>query len=472
MWEGLSNLTAVETAEGVRQGRFTAVDRTRAALEAIRRNNGPINAFIRVDEDGAIRQASAVDAARRRGEDPGPLAGTPIGVKDMEACAGFPVTQGSWFLRDSPPETKDSRHVARLRAAGAVMIGMTASAEFGMDSATNTRLYGVTRNPWNLRTTPGGSSGGSAAAVAAGLTPLATGTDAGGSIREPAAFTGLVGLKPSHGRIPKANGFAQWSVHGALARTAADAARHLDVACGPDDGDRQSLPAPGLRYETAIETLNVAGLRAVWSPDYGYAPVEPEVMEIAHDAFQRLVALADLRACEAAFTPVNIYPHWGAIFGSTLEEDFIRDGILPDGFDQLSDCVQRVLTRVRQRRGQFDVKASWAEVYRLEQQVAAFFQDFDLLLSPATACAPYAADGPIPAVINGRDASMSGAEPFGMLANACWNPSISIPAGLTGDGLPVGLQIVAKRHRDEHLLRLARILEADRPPTFPAPPFG
>lgn len=460
-------LGAVETADQVRSGKLSAVARTRTALEAIEQHNAALNAFVRVDAEGALRQAEAIDRRVGRGEDPGALAGVPIGVKDMESCIGFPVTQGSWFLRDAPPETQDSRHLARMRAAGAVIIGMTASAEFGMDSATNTKLYGVTRNPWNLDTTPGGSSGGSSAAVAAGLVPLATGTDAGGSIREPAAFTSIVGLKPSHGRIPKANGFSNWAVHGALARSIADAARHLDVTAGPHDGDRQSLPAVGFRYEDIIERLDVRGLRAVWSPDYGYAAVESEVVDIARDAFERLVAAAGLVETEADFRPVNIYPHFGAIFGSTLEEDFIRDGYLPDGYEMMSDCVKRLLDKVRARRGTIDVKASWAEVHRLEQQVASFFADHDLLISPATSCRPYAADGAPPKEIEGRDASQGGAEPFGMLANACWNPSLSIPAGFTSDGLPVGLQLVARRHRDDQLLRLGRIFELAHPWPFP-----
>ena len=198
-------LTASETADRVRRGDLSAVSRVEDALAAIERLNPALNAFIRVDAEDALRQARDIDARVARGEDPGPLAGVPVGVKDMEACKGFPITQGSWFLRNAAPETSDSRHVARIRKAGAVMMGMTAASEFGMDSATNSRLWGVTRNPWNLATTPGGSSGGSSAAVAGGLVPLATGTDAGGSIREPAAFTGLVGLKPSHGRIPKMN---------------------------------------------------------------------------------------------------------------------------------------------------------------------------------------------------------------------------------------------------------------------------
>lgn len=459
--------SVVETAEQVRQGKLTAVARTRDALDAIERLNPAINAFVMLDPESALAAAEQIDRKVAAGEDPGLLAGVPIGVKDMEACAGFSMTQGSWFLRDAPPETSDSRHVARLRSAGAIIVGTTACSEFGMDSATTSKLWGTTRNPWNLEKTPGGSSGGSSAAVAAGMVPLATGTDAGGSIREPAAFTGIIGLKPSHGRIPKMNGFANWSVHGALTRTVADAARHLDVAGGPHDGDRQSLPAFPGSFEASIETLEVSGLRATWTPDYGYAPVEPEVIEIAREAAQRLIRNARLVEHDVPFAPVNIYRHFGAIMGSTLEADFIRDGILPDGFEMLSAPVQSLIRKIRARRDEIDVQKSWQQVYLLERQVADLFAETDLLMSPATSCAPYGADELVPEVIDGRDASETGAEPFGMLANACWNPSISIPAGFTAAGLPVGLQITARRHRDDILLRLARIAELTAPWPFP-----
>jgi aspartyl-tRNA(Asn)/glutamyl-tRNA(Gln) amidotransferase subunit A len=237
----------------------------------------------------------------------------------------------------------------------------------------------------------------------------------------------------------------------------------LDVASGPHDGDRQSLPKVGYAYEDAIETLDVRGLRAVWSPDYGYAAVDPEVEQIALAAAERLIAEAHLIRCSNEFKPNNIYSHWGAIFGSTLEADFIKDGYLPDGYDMMAKSTQRLLNKVRARKATLDISASWKQVHLLERQVAEFFSDHDLLMSPATACAPYGADDPVPSVIGGKDSSQGGAEPFGMLANACWNPAISIPAGFTAAGLPVGLQIVARRHRDDILLRLARIVELSSP---------
>ncbi len=457
----------VEISNKVRRGEMKARDAVAGALAAIDARNPAVNAFIVLDRDNAFRMADAIDAKVARGEDPGKLAGVPFGVKDLEDCAGFRTTQGSVFMLDTPIKTKDSPHVARLRAAGAIPLGKTATAEFGMDSATFTKAWGVTRNPWNPEMTPGGSSGGSAAAVAAGMVPFATSTDGGGSIRQPAAFTNLIGLKPSHARIAKVNGFANWSVHGTVTRSTADLARYLDVAAGPDDRDRQSLPQVPYLYEDIIETLDVSRLRTVFTPDCGYAVVEPEVIALARQAATRLIAVAKLAEVDQLFHPTNILRDWGALNLGTLEADFIRDGILPGGFDKLADTTQFFLGRIRDRRDEIDLKQSWKNIEKLTYEVADFFRENDLLMSPATGCRPYKADITPPQVIDGRDASETGVEPFGMLANACWNPSISIPAGFTSDGLPVGLQITARRHRDDILLRLARLYEQAFPWTYP-----
>ncbi len=195
--------TAIEIAESVRTGDRRATDVLDSVPAAVRAGNGALNAFVHLDDDLAHEAAKAVDAAVERGEDPGVFAGVPLGVKDLEDCAGMPTSHGSLVFKGGPPATADSVHVARLRAAGAVPIGKTAAPEFGTLSFTKTVAWGVTRNPWDLTRTPGGSSGGTAAAVAAGLIPCGTASDGGGSTRIPASFSGLVGMKPSHGRIPR-----------------------------------------------------------------------------------------------------------------------------------------------------------------------------------------------------------------------------------------------------------------------------
>src|SRR5438132_3954387 len=287
--------TVVDVAESVRRGEVKAVDVLAECLAAIEGGNTQLNAFVHVDAGRARTAAEAVDATVARGDDPGALAGVPFGVKDLEDCAGMPTSQGSLLYKGRGPAARDSVHVGRLRAAGAVPVGKTASPEFGVTAFTHTKAWGTTRNPWNLERTPGGSSGGSAAAVASGMVPFCTASDGGGSTRIPAAFSGLLGIKASYGRIAhEAAALSQTSVVGALTTNVADAARHLDVAAGPDDLDRASLPAPTVRYEDAIEWLDVRGLRATWSLDLGFAVVDPEVADLCHAAAHALVDAAGL----------------------------------------------------------------------------------------------------------------------------------------------------------------------------------
>jgi len=447
--------TAIEIAEAVRAGERKAVEVLDACLAAVEAGNGPLNAFVHVDEGLARAAAEAVDATVATGRDPGPFAGVPIGVKDLEDCAGMPTSRGSLLYKGRPPVEADSIHVSRLRAAGAVPIGKTAAPEFGTLSFTKTKAWGITRNPWDPSRTPGGSSGGTAAAVAAGLVPCGTASDGGGSTRIPAAFAGLVGLKPSHGRIPHPGpSGSQTAVYGLLTTTVADSARHLDVTAGPDDADRLSLPAPTLGYEDAIETLAVAGLRARWSVDLGFVPeVDPEVARLAEAAAGALVQAAglELDAGEVRLTdPVQAWLGSGAMdLWFDIEED-----MWPGVADDLTRYPRDVLERTR------DYPVSkFARAFRAREQLtrdaAVLFAEVDVVLTPTTAVPAFAAEGPPP--------GGAMATPFTMLANLCWNPSISVPAGLTSDGLPVGLQITAARHRDEIPLRLARIWEQTNP---------
>ncbi len=454
--------TAIEMAAAVRRGDASAGKLLDAALERIQARNDELNAFVHLNPELAHAAAERVDAAVARGEDPGPLAGVPFGVKDMDRCAGMPTTFGSLLYKDAPPATHDSVHVARLRAAGAVPVGMTAAPEFGTVGYTRSKAWGVTRNPWASDRTPGGSSGGSASAVAAGMVPFATAGDGGGSTRIPAAYSGLVGFKSSYGRIPREGArTSQTSVWGALTTTVADAARHLDVTAGPDDRDRTSLPASGVIYERVMDTLEVAGLRAVWSPDLGFAAVDPEVRAITEDAAMVLIDAARLRRVDRPITLTDPVRAWYGAGAIDIWLDLEREH-WPARADEL----------VAHNRRSFEATATfpvpkYASILRrrgrLEHEVAALFEDVDVLLTPTTATAAYAAEGPPPTLIDGREVEPAMAVPYTMLANLCWNPAVSLPAGLTAAGLPVGVQIVARRHADDVVLRLARIFEQIRP---------
>ena len=464
--------TVVETAEAVQGGRLTAAQAVEECLAQIARSNPRVNAFVYLDADGARAQARAIDERIARGEPVGPLAGVPFGVKDIrESCAGMPRRNGSLFHMDDPPEARDSVFIARLRAAGAIPVGKVATAEFGMDGVTHTLAHGTTRNPWNLARTPSGSSGGSAAAVSAGMVAFCTAGDAGGSTRSPAGYTGTVGLKPSLGRIPRMDGFGDRSCPGVITTTVADTARILDLVAGPDDCDRMTLPAAPVRYEQEIDSLSVAGLKAVWSPDLGFAPVDPEVNAIAREAALRLIAGAGLQKLERAVRFTNIYMVANMHLTKVFAADLRHRGILPDKKHLLSPGPRWFLDKAESFTAE-QVHDALAREKRLEQEIAAFFREADVLLCPCHSATACAAEGPLPELIAGQDASETHGDAFPMFANVGWNPSISVPAGITRDGMPVGLLFTVRRHRDDLALRLARILEAAAPWPRLAPGWG
>jgi aspartyl-tRNA(Asn)/glutamyl-tRNA(Gln) amidotransferase subunit A len=458
----MGNETVIDIAESVRHGQRKASEVVDEYLAAIDAGNERLNAFVHIDADLAHRAADQVDSAVARGEDPGPLAGVPFGVKDLEDCAGMPTSYGSLLYKDRPPVAHDSVHVARLRAAGAVPVGKTAAPEFGAVAFTASPAWGVTRNPWNLERTPGGSSGGSAAAVAAGLVPMATASDGGGSTRIPGSFTGLPGFKASFGRIPHPpTSASQTSCVGILATTIADVARHLDVAAGPDDIDRTSLPPPSGRYEDAIERADVRGLRAVWSSDLGFAVVDPDVAAVTEAAAMALVEAAGLRLVDRPIRLTDPVKVWLSAGAADLWMD-LEPGMWPDRKDELD-----VAPRVGLERSEAIAMPRYAAILQrrgqLEAEVAALYRDVDVVLTPATAVAAFAAEGPMPSRIGGEKVHPAMNVPFTMLGNLCWNPAISVPAGLSTEGLPIGLQIMGRRHADDAVLRLGRILEQARP---------
>jgi aspartyl-tRNA(Asn)/glutamyl-tRNA(Gln) amidotransferase subunit A len=455
--------TAIEIAEAVRAGELKATEILDECLGRIAEHNDALNAFVVIDEDAARTAASAIDEDVAAGRDPGPFAGVPIGVKDLEDAKGLVTSHGSLLFKDSPPQAEDSIHMARLRAAGCVPIGKTAAPEFGTVAFTHTKAFGTTRNPWNLERTPGGSSGGSAAAVAAGLVPMATASDGGGSIRIPAAFSGLVGMKPSFGRIPHPfPAVSQTSVYGVEVTTVRDAARHLDVTAGPANVDRTTLPPPSVNYEDAIETLDVSGLRIAYSPDLGYGTVDPELAELVEAAARDLFA-----ALGRPFTGIELDlpdPVRTWLSSGTVDQFLsVEEGMWPERGGEMMGFVRRdyeagatrtapqIAKRFRFRHA---LEAAWAKV---------FDEEVDVILCPTTAVPAFPAAGPPPSIIAGKDVGPALTTPFCMPANLMWNPAISVPAGTTHDGLPVGLQMNAPRHCDEVALRLGQIFEQARP---------
>jgi aspartyl-tRNA(Asn)/glutamyl-tRNA(Gln) amidotransferase subunit A len=452
--------SAVECAALIRRKELSPVELTEAVLARIDALNPRLNAFCLVAQDVARRHAREAEIAVMKGEPLGALHGVPVSVKDALFTRGMRTTGGSRLYAELIPEV-DAVSVGRLKAAGAVLLGKTTTSEFGHKAITDSPLFGVTRNPWNVERTPGGSSGGAAAAVASGCGPIALGSDGGGSVRIPAAFCGLVGLKPSYGRVPLGAGFPGWdhvSHVGPLTRTVRDAAAVLDVIAGGDDRDRESLPREPGSYVEACEA-GVKGLNVAWTPDLGFARVDPAVLEITGDA------AAEFESLGCHVEVVN--PGW-----ENLEEVFttlITAQFYAAWSDELPAAEARLdptLVRLIRRGGSVtarDYLRARARVAEYWEEVRAFSERFDLLLTPTTAVAPFAADGRTPREIDGEPVSVLGWMPFTYPFNLTGQPAASVPAGLTEDGLPVGLQIVGRRHADRAVLAAAAAYETARP---------
>jgi aspartyl-tRNA(Asn)/glutamyl-tRNA(Gln) amidotransferase subunit A len=457
--------SVVDAARLVRSGECSATELVRNSFEAIERHNAALNAFVYVDADAAFDAAALVDAAVRehRLEDLGPLAGVPFGVKDLDDCAGMPTTRGSRWFAYGDAKTSDAIHVGRLRDAGAIPIGKTATPEFGAWAYTASPLLGVTRNPWDLERTPGGSSGGSSAAVSSGMVPFATASDGGGSIRTPASFTGLVGLKNCYGRIPTLGDthVAQNSVVGSLTTTVADTALLLDVMAGPDDRDRTCLPAPAKTYVEALRHSDLAGLRLAWSSDLGFAVIDQEVALICEQA---ATAFATSLGATLVHRPLDL-------------EDYVRTYAAVEGVDKFVG-VERDLWEYR--RDELDPRSASGWTYlsaktlpwladvelsrrSLVNEVADIFRDVDLILTPMSSIPPFAAEGPMPTSINGIEVHAGMSVVLAMLANLVNLPAISVPAGLTASKLPIGLQVIGPRFREDLLLASAYQYETARP---------
>jgi Asp-tRNA(Asn)/Glu-tRNA(Gln) amidotransferase A subunit family amidase len=450
--------SAVDLAAAIRAKQISPVEVTEAFLARIEKINPTINAYCTVVPERARAEARRAEAAATKGGPLGPLHGVAIAFKDLTPTAGIRTTFGSKALEHFVP-TEDAIVVERARRAGAIVLGKTNTPEFGCKGVTDNKIFGHTRNPWNPERNAGGSSGGSAAALAAGLTALAEGSDLAGSIRIPAAACGIVGLKPSLGRVPRypeLNAWTSFSTVGPMARTVRDAALLLSVFAGPDERDPQSLPATGEDFARAPEG-GVRGLRVAWSPDLGYAPVDPEVRSVAEAAAKRFASLGcTVEEASPGFdNPKQLFieltsPYRAADMDAHLGQ--WRDQLDPVLLSRLE--VAAHLTAIDYEKAIHRRTALW-------QTVARFFQRYDLLLTPTVSAAAFPIGLTFPPQIGGRRLEnpldwISLTYPFNMTGQ----PAISVPCGWTTDRLPVGLQIVGRRFADATVLRAAAALEA------------
>jgi aspartyl-tRNA(Asn)/glutamyl-tRNA(Gln) amidotransferase subunit A len=457
----ISHLPAWELAALIAKGEISALEVMHATLERIDRINPALNAFVALRPEAALAEARALTDAISAGAPTGPLAGIPLGVKDLEDAAGMVTSYGSIPFKDNLV-TDDSIQVARLRAAGAIVVGKTNTPEFGFTGFTKNRLHGITRNPWNPARTPGGSSGGSAAAVSGGLVPLCTGSDAGGSIRIPACYSGCFGIKPTFGRIPVGPApfvsYSAMTVMGPLTRTVRDAALYLDLTAGAHSADPYSLPKPGRSYLACIDDLPNR-LRIAFSPDLGYARVQKEVaacVEQAVHAFEEMGHAVELWT--------GSLPDTGDVWSPLICMDIYAQ--LWEVLEKYRDDFGRTLVAaVDQTRGLTVAQITSMQMLRaqLNQKIAQLFEEFDLLLTPTMPTEAFAAEGPPPAEIDGHPISLMGAVAFTYPFNLSGHPAATVPAGATPNGLPTGLQIIAPRHRDDLVLQAAAAYEKMRP---------
>ena len=461
---------ATQLAAAIRTKQVSPVEVVDAVLARIERLNPRLNAYCTVTADLARATARAAEAAVLRREALGPLHGVPYSLKDLTPTQGIRTTFGSKIFEHHVP-TEDAILVERLRAAGGILLGKTNTPEFGCKGMTDNKIFGTTYNPWNLARTPGGSSGGAGAAVAAGLGPLAEGSDLAGSIRMPASFCGVVGFKPSPGRIPRypnGNAWNTMSFNGPLTRTVADAALMFQTMVGPDDRDPLSLPDTGEDFSAAVQgEVHLKGLRVAWTPDLRMVPVEPVVQEICAGAVRVFADLGchieenspDCRGAHELFSVLNAN---------------LRTAAVGDYAETWAAQMDPLLVwRLEQGRALSLRDVGKAETARtaLYQRVRQFFETYDLLLLPTTVAPPYAAHGGYPTTVAGRPIST----PYEILLltyafNVTGQPAISVPAGWTAEGLPIGLQIVGRRHADALVLRAAAAFEAAAPWAQRRPP--
>jgi aspartyl-tRNA(Asn)/glutamyl-tRNA(Gln) amidotransferase subunit A len=454
MTDEIAFLTAGELVAGYRAGSLSPVDSVAAALQRIDRLEPHVNAFQHLDAEGA-RRAAAQSAARwRRGAPLGALDGVPVTVKDMLLTRGWPTLKGSRTIDPAQRWDEDAPEVARLRAAGAILLGKTTTPEFGWKALTDSPLNGATRSPWNLEHTPGGSSGGGAAALAAGIGALALGTDGGGSIRIPASHCGLVGFKPTHGRVPHyphTSPFGTITIAGPLARSVTDAALMLNELAKPDVRDATALPHDPRDWRKGLDD-GVVGLRIGFAPGLGGAEPRAEVLGPVRAAVAMLRDLgADISETGpiiAALKPV-FEAYWLAGFAFTLRQ------IPRDQHDRL-DLGFRTLAEQGLAVGLESYHAGVLARVHLAEQFQAFHGDVDLLVTPSlpTPPPPVTTLYHTPSYDRWRDAV-----PYTLPFNLTGQPAASIPCGVTASGLPVGLQIVGPRFADALVLRASRALE-------------
>ena len=462
-------MPVTEMVEAIKTRKLSPVEIMDAVLSRIERLNPAVNAYCTLLSESAREQADEAEAEVMKGGELGPLHGVPVSIKDLTFTKGVRTTFGSRIYENFIPD-QDAIVVERLKAAGAIMVGKTNTPEFGFMGVTDNLLFGPTRNPWNLERHAGGSSGGAAASVAAGMGPLAQGSDGGGSIRIPSSFCGVFGIKPSFGRVPRGPGFADWqtlSHYGPITRTVRDAALAMEVIAGRDDRDRHSLPETGLQYLSALGG-DLKGLKVAWSPDLGYAVVDPSVLEVTSAAvgtFETLGCTVEAATPEITNPGRSFAATWAVMFASRYLDK------LQEWRDQMNPRLVALIERGKDVLALDYAKSAVAREEYCEKMLS-FFEKYDLLLTPALAVPAFELDKfEVTEIAGVKGSPFLDWTPFSYPFNFTGQPAATVPCGWTDDGLPVGLQIAGRRFDDVTVLKAAAAFEEASPWAGTRPPL-
>ncbi|MDA0734527.1 MAG: amidase [Chloroflexi bacterium] len=463
--------SATELRQKIDAKEVSIVELTELFYRRIEEFNPKLNAYLALCHDQAIAEAKLAQDKIQQGESVGPLHGIPISIKDLELTKGITSTLGSAVFRDRVPDV-DSVVVERVRQAGAIILGKTNTPEFGQSGTTENLLGDACRNPWDTERTAGGSSGGAAAALAAGLCTLATGSDGGGSIRIPASFSGVFGIKPSQGRVPRYGGYGrsasnQLSQSGPMSRTVADTALLLQVLAGTDLRDPASTRAVPDDYSQHLNG-DVKGWRIAWSPDFGYAGVDPEVLRVTEQAarvFEELGASVE----ETNLKLEDPFPAFFDIFATGTYAAYGH--LLEKHRDDFTHYVRSTLERAATLTAS-DLSRALLRVDQLRRQMEIFFDQYDLLLSPTMAVTAFPI-GQRPTVIGGKQVDpFWGYVPFTFPINMTGQTASSVPCGFSSEGMPIGLHIVGPWGAEARVLQAAAAFELARPWAQHRPPVS
>ncbi|MFS4439576.1 amidase [Paracoccaceae bacterium GXU_MW_L88] len=465
--QALCWMDAADLAGEIRAKRLSPVEVTQAFIDRIEDVDPSVNAFCIPMFEIAMEKARAAEAAQMAGDFWGPLHGVPYAIKDSDDYAGQKTTLGSLVHKDRIA-TQHSPIIARMEGAGAIPLGKTTTPDMAWIGLTYSQLYGETKNPWDLTRNPGGSSGGSAVAVATGMAPLATGTDGAGSVRIPASFCGIFGLKPSHGRIPlMLPNVNQHTHYGPLTRTVRDAALMMDVCAGPDPRDLYSLEGGSPGYLDNLDKP-LAGKRIAWSPTLGFVDkLDPEVRRICEMAalrFEDLGAIVEEARIDLSGSMEIAKRNWCAIM-SALVLNVNADHV--DTFDPaLVACAREAEAHTA---GQF--LHDKIRMFPIYQRLVDYFEMYDFILTPTVACLPLKNDQLVPDGYPATDWDWMEWAPYSSPFNLFHNPASSVNAGFSAEGLPVGLQIVGPRFGDLQVLQASHHFERAFSPDFKRPPL-